>query len=48
MILQISDSFSQRAIWLKNLSAKEISEVIRSDDTVAMIDFELLQLCTDD
>lgn len=39
---------TERAIWLKDCEAKEALELIRADNKAALINYELLQLCTQD
>ena len=46
MMLQLTNSMTERAIWLKGCEAKEALALIRADNKAALIEYELLQLCT--
>lgn len=45
MMLKFTESYLERANWLKDLEAKEALALIRSEGKDPQIDFELFQLC---
>ena len=45
MMLKFTESYLERANWLKDLEAKEVITLIRSD---GKIDFNLFQLCPEE
>ena len=45
MMLKFTESYLERASWLKDLEAKEALALIRSEGKDPQIDFNLFQLC---
>ena len=47
LMLQITESFSERAIWLRNLSSKEMVAIVGAgDDKLGLLDYELIEMFT--